>query len=125
MDEVMRRVLAQVETNRAALIDDVAACVRIPSVVGHEGPVQEFMRARYEQLGLEVDVFEADLATVARHPAYVRTPWETAGRPNVVGTRRGTCCAPKVYHSTTSVFSSERLAAVYAGSPAPPGCWLG
>ena len=75
MDDVMRRVLAQVETNRAALIEDVAACVRIPSVVGHEGPVQEFMRARYEQLGLEVDVFEADLAAVARHPAYVRTPW--------------------------------------------------
>jgi acetylornithine deacetylase len=90
MDDVMRRVLAQVETNRAALIEDVAACVRIPSVVGHEGPVQAFMRARYEQLGLEVDVFEADLATVARHPAYVRTPWETAGRPNVVGTLRGT-----------------------------------
>src|SRR5205085_4578504 len=86
MDDVMRRVLAQVETNRAALIEDVATCVRIPSVVGHEGPVQEFMRARYEQLGLEVDVFEADLAAVARHPAYVRTPWETAGRPNVVGT---------------------------------------
>jgi acetylornithine deacetylase len=90
MKDMMRRVLAQVETNRATLIEDVAACVRIPSVVGHEGPVQEFMRARYEQLGLEVDVFEADLATVARHPAYVRTPWETAGRPNVVGTLRGT-----------------------------------
>src|ERR671938_730768 len=90
MDDVMRRVLAQVETNCASLIEDVAACVRIPSVVGHEGPVQQFMRARYEQLGLEVDVFEADLAAVARHPAYVRTPWGTAGRPNVVGTRRGT-----------------------------------
>src|ERR671933_37556 len=90
MDDVMRRVLAQVETNRATLIEDFAACVRIPSVVGHEGPVQEFMRVRYEQLGLEVDVFEADLAAVARHPAYVRTPWGTAGRPNVVGILRGT-----------------------------------
>jgi hypothetical protein len=46
MENVMRRVLAQVETNRAALIENVAACVRIPSVVGHEGSVQEFMRAR-------------------------------------------------------------------------------
>ena len=90
MNDMMRRVLAQVEANRAALIEDVAACVRIPSMVGHEGPVQEFMRACYEHLGLEVDVFEADLAAVARHPAYVRTPWGTAGRPNVVGTLRGT-----------------------------------
>jgi hypothetical protein len=46
MEDVMRRVLAQVETHDAALIEDVAACVRIPSVVGHESPVQEFMRAR-------------------------------------------------------------------------------
>lgn len=89
MDNVMRAVLDQVQTNRAALADDVVKCVRIPSVVGHEGAVQEFMRGRYESLGLEMDVFEADLAEVARHPAYVPTPWATTDRPNVVGTLRG------------------------------------
>ena len=90
MADVLEAVLAQVEENRAALIADVAACVQIPSVVGHEGPVQEFMRGRYQDLGLEVDVFEADLAEVSRHPGYVRTAWPTSGRPNVVGTLRGT-----------------------------------
>lgn len=90
MDDVMQAVLAQAEANRAALVEDVVTCVRIPSVVGHEGPVQQFMQARYGDLGLEVDSFEADLAAVARHPAFVPTPWATAGRPNVVGTLRGT-----------------------------------
>lgn len=89
MTDAMRAVLDQVEANRAALVDDVVNCVRIPSVVGHEGAVQEFMSARYESLGLEMDVFEADIAEVARHPAYVPTPWATTGRPNVVGTLRG------------------------------------
>ena len=90
MDEVTQRVLAQVEANRAELVADVAACVQIPSVVGHEGAVQEFMRGRYDNLGLEVDAFEADLDEVSRHPDYVRTAWSATGRPNVVGTLRGT-----------------------------------
>jgi acetylornithine deacetylase len=90
MDEALRAVLAQVERNREALVRDVAACVRIPSVVGDEGAVQRFMQTLYEQLGLELDVFEADLDAVSRHPAFVRTAWPSAGRPNVVGTLRGT-----------------------------------
>ena len=90
MDEEMRAVLAQVDANRGALVRDVAGCVRIPSVVGNEGPVQEYMRSLYEGLGLELDVFEADLDTVARHPGYVRVSWPSAGRPNVVGTLKGT-----------------------------------
>lgn len=82
-------VLAQVERNREALVRDVQGCVRIPSVVGDEGAVQRYMRALYEGLGLEIDVFEADLQAVSRHPAYVKTAWPSAGRPNVVGTLRG------------------------------------
>ena len=83
------RVLAQVEANRGELIADVVRCVRIPSVVGHEGAAQTFMQELYGRLGLEVDAFEADLAEVARHPAFVRTTWGSTGRPNVVGTLTG------------------------------------
>ena len=32
---------------------------------------------------------------------------------------------PTVCHSTMSVSATGRSAAVQAGSPAPPGCWLG
>jgi acetylornithine deacetylase len=88
MDEALRAVLAQVDSNREALLSDVAACVRIPSVVGDEGAVQRFMQTLYEELGLELDVFEADLDVVSRHPAFVRAAWPSTGRPNVVGTLR-------------------------------------
>ncbi len=82
-------VVAQVEAGREALIADLASCVRIPSVVGSEGPVQRFMRGLYERLGLEIDEFEADPAQVAQQPGFIATPFGSAGRPNVVGTLRG------------------------------------
>lgn len=113
MDEATRAVLAQVDANRDQLLDDVAACVRIPSVVGNEGPVQPFMRALYERIGLEVDVFEADLGEVSRHPGYVATPWGTAGRPNVVGTLRGADPAARslALNGHVDVVSPEPVAA--------------
>ena len=89
-DLPVARVLVQVDANCEELIEDVAACVRIPSVVGHEGPVQAFMRGLYARLPLEIDVFEADADAALRHPAFVPAPWGSAGRPNVVGTLRGT-----------------------------------
>ena len=80
-DALTARVLAQVEADREGLIADVVRCVRIPSVVGHEGAAQRFMQELYARLGLDVDAFEADLREVARHPAFVRTAWGSAGRP--------------------------------------------
>ncbi len=90
MDITLAAILKRVEDNREEIVRDVVSCVRIPSVVGHEGDVQDFMRAIYERLNLDIDVFEADLDMVSRHPAYVRAGLETVGRPNVVGTLRGT-----------------------------------
>ncbi|HVA88696.1 MAG TPA: M20/M25/M40 family metallo-hydrolase, partial [Chloroflexota bacterium] len=89
MNEITRKVLAQVTANQEQIVEDVAGCVRIPSVVGHEGPVQEFMRGLYDRLPLEIDCFEADPVQLAGHPAFIKAPWPSAGRPNVVGTLRG------------------------------------
>src|SRR6185437_2793785 len=90
MDAVTRKILNQVVANQDQLIEDVAACVRIPSLVGHEGPVQTFMRGLFERLPLDIDCFEADLEALAAHPSFIKAPWSSAGRPNVVGTLRGT-----------------------------------
>ncbi|HVC81329.1 MAG TPA: ArgE/DapE family deacylase [Chloroflexota bacterium] len=90
MDAVTRKVLDQVTANQEQLIEDVAGCVRFPSVVGHEGPVQTFMRGLFERLPLDIDCFEADSEALAAHPAFIKAPWPTAGRPNVVGTLQGT-----------------------------------
>ncbi len=89
MNEITRKVLAQVTANQEQIVEDVAGCVRIPSVVGNEGPVQEFMRGLFESLPLEMDCFEADVAQLSAHRGFIKAPWSTAGRPNVIGTLRG------------------------------------
>lgn len=80
------RILRTVERNAEALVAELQAMVRIPSVVGQEGPMQAHMAELFRGLGLAVETFEADLDAVRQHPAYVETPWPPAGRPNVVGT---------------------------------------
>ena len=37
---------------------------------------------------------------------------------------RGKCVGPNVCQTTMSAPSMSRSPAMYAGSPAPPGCWL-
>jgi acetylornithine deacetylase len=114
LDEITRAVLARVEANREAILEDVGACVRIPSVVGHEGPAQAFMQSLFEREHLELDVFEADLSQVSAHPAFVRSPWDTKGRPNVVGTLRGT------REDAPSLALNGHIDVV---SPEPVGAW--
>ena len=52
---------AKIETAVDGLRDDMihtlAELVRIPSVVGNEGPAQEFMQRQYEDLGLDMETF--------------------------------------------------------------------
>lgn len=63
--------------------------IQIPSVTGDEGPIQTFIAARLQELGLEVDVFEPDMEALRRHPAFVEPQQGYQGRPNVVGTLKG------------------------------------
>ena len=90
MDEVEQRICAAVEASRQGLIDLTAALIRTESVTGHEGPVQALLAERARAIGLEVDVFEPDLAQLAAHPAFHPVEGlDFAGRPNVVATWRG------------------------------------
>ncbi len=113
MDATLSAILERVEGNREEIVRDVVSCVRIPSVVGHEGAAQDFMRGIYERLNLDVDAFEADLDVVSRHPDYVRAGLETVGRPNVVGTLRGTDPAARslALNGHVDVVSPEPLGA--------------
>lgn len=87
MDQVTA-VTRQVDRLREALIEDLKALVRIPTVVGQEGPGQEWIAERYRRLGLETRVVPVDFDAVKRHPAYCGWKAEARayqGRPNVVG----------------------------------------
>ena len=63
--------------------------VRIPSVVGQEGPAQEFIAQRYAEVGLEVELFEASKSAVENHESFIDSKIPFAGRPNVIARRAG------------------------------------
>jgi len=90
------RVLRQVEDSRDELVQLTQQLVRIPSVVGEEGEAQKYMERLYRDLGLEVDVFEADRQEVEQHPSYIGVKWPYSGRPNVVGVLDGAPGAPSI-----------------------------
>ncbi len=84
-----KQVLNWVEQNRNTIVGFLQALIRIPSVTGEEGPIQEFIAGRLKDMGLSVDVFEPDLASLRKHPAFVEVSRGYEGRPNVVGILRG------------------------------------
>lgn len=64
--------------------------IRIPSVTGEEGEIQKFISRKLGAMGLTVDIWEPDLEALKKHPAFVAVSKGYAGRPNVVGTLKGT-----------------------------------
>ena len=52
------------------LVDSILALVAIPSLGGHETPAQEFVSELMVRIGLDVDLWELDFASLAQHPAY-------------------------------------------------------
>lgn len=84
MSGVEERILQQVASDEGRIIEHLKDLVRVPSVVGHEGPCQDVVRQKLADLGMTVEEFETVREEVATHPAYIDVPWSYAGRPNVV-----------------------------------------
>jgi acetylornithine deacetylase len=84
-----KQALDWIEQNRNTIISFLQDLIRIPSVTGEEGPIQEFIASRLKEMGLSVDVFEPDLPSLRRHPAFVEVSQDYKGRPNVVGVLKG------------------------------------
>lgn len=90
---LQKRVLEEVDEKRDEMTEFLQGLVKIPSVVGHEGTAQRFMEKTFRNLGLEVHVWEPDVAKLKKHPAYFKTTSYTKfgykGRPNVIGRLQG------------------------------------
>ena len=87
-NDVKVRVSTYLKENREKLVSNLQKLIQIPSESGYEGPVQEHIRKKMIELGLDVDTFEAD-DSVRNHPEYTESVVEREvgfkGRPNVVG----------------------------------------
>jgi acetylornithine deacetylase len=87
--KIKTKIESTVDKLRDEMTETLTELVRIPSVVGTEGPAQDFMHRQYEGLGLDVKTFEADKNKVGQHSAYVESGLPFEGRPNVIGLLKG------------------------------------
>jgi len=83
------RVMELIERDRDVVVAFLQDLIRIPSVTGSEGQIQNFIAGRLGSMGLEVDLWEPDWNALKAHPAYVAVSRGYEGRPNLVGTLRG------------------------------------
>lgn len=84
-----QRVNRWIDKNQETIVGFLQDLIRVPSVTGDEGPIQELIAGQLKEMGLEVDVFEPSLEALRQHPAFVEVSRGYEGRPNVVGTLRG------------------------------------
>jgi len=83
------RVDAAVDALRPELIDFARSLVRIPSVSGSEQTAQRAMAAKYESLGLSVDIVPSLREELETHPAFCDDAIPFRDRLNVVARWRG------------------------------------
>ncbi len=78
-----------VEARRGDAVRLLQDLVRVPSVTGEEGAVQEVVERAFRERGLAVDAWEATPEEVAPYLDHVGEQSAYEGRPNVVGVRSG------------------------------------
>lgn len=110
---VREAISRQVEANWEEQLAVTRDTVRIESVTGNEGRMQEYMAALYRRLGLRVDTLVADKAQIQSHDAFIDSGCPlTQERPNVIGILPGRADAPSVtLHGHVDVVSVEPRAA--------------
>jgi acetylornithine deacetylase len=89
MADIRQAVTAAVNVLRPEIVAALQELVSIPSQTGHEGLAQEAVARLMRGHGLEVDVWEPDVAVLEEHAESVTLDGGFAGRPNVVGVYRG------------------------------------
>jgi acetylornithine deacetylase len=90
MSDARNRILDTVDAGRDKAIKLLQEMVGIPSVTGDEGRIQTFLFDYLKKLGLEVDMWESDWEALKKHPGYIPVDRGYEGRPNIVGTWKGT-----------------------------------
>ena len=111
MDSTVSRILSAVDRRKPEMIAFLQELVRIPSVTGEEGAVQNIVAAKMGDLGLDVDHWEPSAEELAPHALHVGEFSTFAGRPNVVGTHRGS-------GGGKSLILNAHIDVVDAGDPA-------
>jgi acetylornithine deacetylase len=84
------RILAEIDANKERAIAFLQSMVSIPSVTGDEAAIQKFVSDHMKSIGFSVDTWETNWEALKKHPGYRPVDRGYEGRPNIVGTLKGT-----------------------------------
>jgi acetylornithine deacetylase len=82
-------IASSVNALRSEMVSTLQQLVQTPSQTGREGQAQKLVAQLMRDQGLEVDVWEPDIAQLAPYAASLTLDAGFTGRPNVVGRQRG------------------------------------
>jgi len=89
-DANRQKILAEIDANKEGAVAFLQRMVSIPSVTGDEAAIQKFVSDHMKSIGLSVDMWETNWEELKKHPGYRPVDRGYAGRPNIVGTLKGT-----------------------------------
>ena len=89
-DANRQKILAEIDANKEGAIAFLQTMVSIPSVTGDEAAIQRFVSDHMKSIGLSVDMWETNWEELKKHPGYRPVDRGYSGRPNIVGTLKGT-----------------------------------
>lgn len=110
MKEFETEVSRAVEERRGEIVALLQDLVRVPSVTGEEGEVQEVVERAFRERGLTVDRWEATPEEVAPYLEHVGEQKTYENRPNLAGARRGR-------QGGRSILLNAHVDTVAAGNP--------
>ena len=92
-EALKRQVNDRIEERVDDMLELLEELVSKETVIGNEKPGQEVMIRKFEEMGLEPDIWEPDVEELQQHEAFFETqPYQEVGyedRPNVVATVDG------------------------------------
>lgn len=88
-DQLAQEIGRAVEARRGDAVGLLQELVRVPSVTGDEGAVQEVVERAFRERGLAVDRWEATPEEIDPYKVHVGEQKTYSNRPNVVGVRAG------------------------------------
>ncbi len=86
--EAKQMLWQEIDRQETAIVETIASLVRIPSLLGDERPVQEWIAAHMAGSGLETELWELHDSVISL-PNAGNAGVPFAGRPNVTGRRSG------------------------------------
>lgn len=89
MDEVVSKIKQWMSTHTQEALHFLQALIEKPSTEGHEKEAQQVIIQKMEELGLQIDCWEPDGETLAKHPYFASPRSQFKESPNVVGIWKG------------------------------------